>query len=87
MNRIKMIVFDVDGTLYDLVRHEIPHSAVTAIQKAKQNGILFVIATGRTYYGLGKALNDLQPDYILSVSGGVVTDQNQKIITHHDFTK
>lgn len=87
MKKIKMLVFDVDGTLYDLVRHEIPASAIKAIKQAKANGYLFVIATGRAHYGLGKALNDLQPDYILSVSGGVVVDKDQNIISHHDFSK
>lgn len=85
MNKIKMLVFDVDGTLYDLVNHEIPASAIEAIRKAKENGYLFVIATGRAHYGLGKALNELKPDYILSVSGGVVCDKNHTVISHRDF--
>lgn len=82
-----MLVFDVDGTLYDCVHHRIPESAIAAVQKAKQNGYYFVIATGRAHYGLGKALNDLAPDFILSVSGGVVVNQAQEVISHHDFTK
>lgn len=87
MKKIKMLVFDVDGTLYDLKHHEIPASAIAAIQQAKQNGYLFVIASGRAHYGLGAKLMELQPDYIISVSGGVVVDQHQSIITRHDFTK
>lgn len=87
MIKPKMLVFDVDGTLYDLVKHEIPLSAQEAIRQAKQNGYIFVIATGRTFYGLGKALNDLKPDYIISVSGGVLTDHNQNVIVHHDIPK
>ena len=59
---IKMLVFDVDGTLYDLNRHEIPRSCQEAIAKAKRSGLIFVIATGRTHYGLGAALNALEPD-------------------------
>ncbi len=85
MRRIKMLVFDVDGTLYDLKKHEIPKSAITAIQRAKENGYLFVIASGRAHYGLGKALNDLRPDYVLSMSGGVVSDGDGTIISHHDM--
>lgn len=87
MSQIKMLVFDVDGTLYDLVKHEIPSSAIKAIQKAKENGYYFVIATGRAHYGLGKALNDLKPDFILSVSGGMVVNANHEVITHHDLEK
>ena len=87
MKHIKMLVFDVDGTLYDLTNHEIPLSAVNAIKQAKKNGYDFVIATGRAHYGLGKALNDLHPDFVLSVSGGVIVDHNQHVISHHDFQK
>lgn len=87
MNNLKMVVFDVDGTLYDLVHHEIPKSCVEALKELKANGYLFVIATGRAHYGLGKALNDLNADYILSMNGGVVVDHEGKVISHHDFTK
>lgn len=87
MNQIKMLVFDVDGTLYDLVQHEVPASAIEAIKKAKENGYYFVIATGRAHYGLGKALNDLKPDFILSVSGGMVVNSNHEVISHHDLEK
>lgn len=82
---IKMVVFDVDGTLYDCVNHEIPLSAIQAIHKMKEKGILFVIATGRAHYGLGKALNDLQPDYILSINGGCLVDRCHHILHAHTF--
>lgn len=87
MKQLKMLVFDVDGTLYDLVDHCIPTSCIKAIKQAKENGYIFVIATGRAHYGLGAALNALQPDYILSASGGVVVDQDGTIISHHDLSK
>ena len=32
----KVLVFDVDGTLYDMVHHEIPSSAIASIKKAKE---------------------------------------------------
>ncbi len=83
---IKMLVFDVDGTLYDLNRHEIPRSCQEAIAEAKHNGLIFVIATGRTHYGLGAALNALEPDYILAVNGAVVADGRGRILAHHDLS-
>lgn len=86
MKQLKMLVFDVDGTLYDLQHHEIPMSCREAIRKAKEQGYLFVIATGRAHYGLGKAIESLQPDYILSVNGGVVVDQKGSVVSHHDFS-
>ena len=87
MTPYKMLVFDVDGTLYDLVHHEIPESCKKAIREAKQRGYLFVIATGRAHYGLGRALMALEPDYILAVNGGVVVDKRGNVISHHDFSK
>ena len=84
---IKLLVFDVDGTLYDLNRHEIPRSCREAIAQAKQNGLIFVIATGRTHYGLGAALNALNPDYILAVNGAVVADGQGRILAHHDLSR
>ena len=84
---IKLLVFDVDGTLYDLNRHEIQRSCRDAIAQAKQNGLIFVIATGRTHYGLGAALNALNPDYILAVNGAVVADGQGRILAHHDLSR
>ena len=84
---IKLLVFDVDGTLYDLNRHEIPRSCREAIAQAKQNGLIFVIATGRTHYGLGAALNALNPDYILAVNGAVGADGQGRILAHHDLSR
>lgn len=83
---IKMLVFDVDGTLYDLKRHEIPNSCIKAISLAKEHGYLFVIATGRAHYGLGAALESLGADYILSSNGGVIVDKKNNIISHNDIT-
>ena len=83
---LKLLVFDVDGTLYDLKNHEIPSSCQKAIAQAKQNGLIFVIATGRTHYGLGAALNALNPDYILAVNGAVVADGQGRVLAHHDLT-
>lgn len=87
MKKIKMIVFDVDGTLYDLEKKEIPSSTIYAINKLKKLGIKFVIASGRTHYALGKAINDLNPDYIISCSGSVISDSNKKIINSIDISK
>lgn len=83
---IKLIAFDVDGTLYDPRAHRIPESCIEGIRLLKQNGILFCIATGRAHYGLGKALNDLHADYILSANGGVVVDGRGNILSHQDIS-
>ena len=71
---LKLIIFDVDGTLYDLKSHCIPQSCTEAIRQLKRNKIRFAIASGRAHYGMGKALNDLRADYIIADSGGVIVD-------------
>ena len=82
---IKLCIFDVDGTLYDLKQHRIPDSTILAIQKLKEKGILCCIATGRCHYALGKALNDLNMDYVIAVNGNVIVDQNQNVLYRQDL--
>ena len=43
----KAIFLDIDGTLVSMSTHQIPQSAVAALQKAKSNGLKIFIATGR----------------------------------------
>lgn len=44
---IKAIMLDVDGTLVSFETHKVPQSSIEALQKAHDNGIKIVIATGR----------------------------------------
>ena len=43
----KALFFDIDGTLVSFNTHEIPASAVDALEQAKANGLKVFIATGR----------------------------------------
>lgn len=43
-----VLFFDIDGTLLSEVTKEIPESAIEALYKAKENGHLLFINTGRT---------------------------------------
>ena len=43
-----VLFFDIDGTLLSEITKEIPHSAINALKKAKENGHLLFINTGRT---------------------------------------
>lgn len=44
---IQSLFFDIDGTLCSLKTHEIPQSAVKAIERAKERGVKVFISTGR----------------------------------------
>lgn len=45
----KMLFFDIDGTLFSEIDRQVPSSAVLALKKARENGHLVFINTGRTY--------------------------------------
>ncbi len=47
MSDIKIIFFDIDGTLVDPATGRVPETATLALQKLRQKGILLCIATGR----------------------------------------
>ena len=44
---IKAVFFDIDGTLTSEIDGSIPQSAITAIRKARANGNLMFLNTGR----------------------------------------
>lgn len=46
---IKALFFDIDGTLVSFQTHQIPDSAVRAIEQAKERGIQVYISTGRPF--------------------------------------
>jgi Cof subfamily protein (haloacid dehalogenase superfamily) len=49
---IKAVFFDIDGTLVSFKTHQMPDSALKALQQLKANGIHCFIATGRGKGGL-----------------------------------
>lgn len=78
---IKLIASDMDGTLLNH-NHKIPKENVKLINFAKNQGIEFVVATGRAYYEALPALNkeNINCD-VISFNGGIVYDKNGNIIS------
>lgn len=70
MPKIKAVFTDIDNTLTSPVTHQIPESAIRAIQQARQNGIKVFAATGRnlTAYGNGP-VDSLELDGYVTVNG------------------
>lgn len=65
MNR-KMIFFDIDGTIVDEETKAIPNRTIRAIRKARQNGHLVFINTGRTFFNIPKEIREIGFDgYVL----------------------
>lgn len=78
----KFIIFsDIDGTLYDHDAHEIPSSAIQAIQDAKANGHKIILSTGRSYSDLEQHYFNLPIDGLILGCGAHVIYQNETIYT------
>ena len=78
---IKLIASDMDGTLLNH-NHKIPKENVKLINYAKNQGIKFVVATGRAYYEALPALNEENINCdVISFNGGIVYDKNGNIIS------
>ena len=78
MNR-KLIFFDIDGTIAVEPTGEIPDSAKEAIKKAKENGHLVFINTGRTFSGIPKTITELNFDGYVCGCGTHIYFQGKKI--------
>ncbi|MFA6889504.1 MAG: HAD hydrolase family protein, partial [Bacilli bacterium] len=63
----KLILFDVDGTLYDNAHQCVPASTIAALKSLKENHHEIVIATGRSYFMLYSinSIKELIDHYIL----------------------
>lgn len=68
MNKIKIIFFDIDGTLVSFKTHTIPQSTLDAIHHVRENGVKVWIATGRPLPFITN-LGELEYDGVVSVTG------------------
>jgi Cof subfamily protein (haloacid dehalogenase superfamily) len=55
----KMIFFDIDGTIIAEDTHKIPDKTVLAIRKARENGHLAFINTGRTFFNVTEEIRNI----------------------------
>lgn len=77
MNMIKLVAFDIDGTLIPRGSHIIPQNTKEAIQQLQSQGIQICVATGRSSFFIqDDVINTIQPDFYVTVNGQLVTDKN-----------
>ena len=81
----KIIFLDVDGTLVDY-HNRIPDSAVEAIRKARENGHLVYVCTGRSRAEMQPELWDIGLDGMIGGNGSYVEHQDQ-VIMHQLISK
>ena len=79
MNRdIKMIFFDIDGTLIDMKLRQITPRTIEALQKLQKNGIKICIATGRAPMEL-PYFDGVEFDAFLTYNGSYCFNRQEKI--------
>lgn len=75
----KIIFLDVDGTLVDYDNH-LPQSAINAIKKARRNGHLIYVCTGRSRAEIQKNIWEMGIDGMIGGNGSYVEDCNEVIM-------
>lgn len=80
-DRIKVVFFDIDGTLLPPHENQIPQSTKEAILSLRDNGIKVIIATGRNKDELAelKCLMDIHFDGYLLLNGQICLDETKRI--------
>ncbi|HEL1625179.1 TPA: HAD family hydrolase [Streptococcus suis] len=75
----KIIFLDVDGTLVDY-HNRIPDSAIAAIRKARENGHLVYVCTGRSRAEMQPELWEIGLDGMIGGNGSYVEHQGQVVM-------
>ena len=79
---IKLIAFDLDGTLLD-DRKEIPPENISAVLSAAAKGILIVPASGRIYRFMPEPVRtQLSARYFITANGGEVYDAQEAAVIY-----
>jgi Cof subfamily protein (haloacid dehalogenase superfamily) len=79
---IKVIFFDIDGTLFSHTQMAIPQSARDALAEVRANGVKTVIATGRHKVDLQSLPTaDMEFDGYLALNGMMILDKSMQLIS------
>lgn len=86
MNK-KVLVTDYDKTLFTNEKDMLIN--LKTIDKFRNNGNLFIIASGRTYSSLKKEIDkyNIKYDYLILNHGSLVIDKNNNILFHFKLDK
>ena len=81
----KILFSDLDETL--LVNHHVPSFNQEAIRKARQKGVRFVVATGRSYNMIQEILQEVgtynqEGEYAICFNGGLIIENKNNRILH-----
>lgn len=80
MDKIKMIFFDIDGTLIDMNRKEISEKTLEALRRLKERKVLLCLATGRGPLTLPH-FDGVEFDAFLTFNGSYCFNKEQTIFS------
>jgi Cof subfamily protein (haloacid dehalogenase superfamily) len=75
---IKLVAFDVDGTLRD--RELLPESTRAALHKLKESGITLVLCTGRSEYEMKSLQKELGIDWSVTCNGSHIGYRGKTVL-------
>lgn len=83
-SKIKVVVTDIDGTLFSHKQGKVPNSAIEACKKLKEKGIKLFLCTGRNKYLINKTgIPDLvKPDGLITMNGAAVIIGDEVIYSY-----
>ncbi|MBQ4916261.1 HAD family phosphatase [Maribacter sp. MMG018] len=81
LSKVKMVVSDMDGTLLN-DNHEVSSRFFELFEKMKQQGIIFVAASGRQYHSIVDKLLPIKDDIIvIAENGGFAMHRNKELLS------
>lgn len=80
MDAVKIIFFDIDGTLIDLKKKSISEKTKETLNRLREKGILLAIATGRAPLTLPK-MEGVEFDVFLTFNGSYCYNREQTIFS------
>lgn len=81
MNPIKIIFFDIDGTLIDMQKKQISDKTLEMLRRLREKGVLLCIATGRSPAALPK-LDGVEFDAYLTFIGSLCYTGTETIFSN-----
>ena len=83
---IRVVFFDIDGTLLSHKTGQVPESTRRALRKLQENGVRIVVATGRDINEMKKLpVMDLNFDGYLTLNGNICLDRDQKMFAGNEI--
>ena len=85
--KIKIIFFDIDDTLRNSKTGFIPSTIPTVFQQLREKGILTGIATDRGIFGVVPEIQELKPDFFVTLNGAYIEDKKGHVIYSNKIAK